>query len=152
RDEPLSGWFTEEVDPRFPAFERLVGIGSGRDAVAVLTALVAAAGVVDVEVDGGPVTIWHEPGTASPTNAARVADGAEIGANGVYRAEVDGAVLTFRRLDGGGFADDQTGSTWNILGEATAGPMAGTTLEAVPHLDTFWFAWSTHAPDSTVLG
>ncbi|MFA9566391.1 MAG: DUF3179 domain-containing (seleno)protein, partial [Acidimicrobiales bacterium] len=66
-------------------------------------------------------------------------------------SDTDTGVLTFTRTEAG-FVDDATGSTWNILGEATSGPLAGTTLEPVRHLDTFWFAWSTAHPESTVLG
>ena len=53
---------------------------------------------------------------------------------------------------GDGFVDDQTSSTWNVLGEAVSGPLAGAQLEAVPHVDTFWFAWDAFQPDTTVVG
>ena len=151
-DAPLTGWFTEDVDDRFPAFARLVGIGgqSDGDAVAVTTSLVRRAGVVTLEVDGRPVTVWHQPGTASSLDADTIADGDDVGATGVFVAEADGQTLTFRQVTDG-FEDDQTGSTWNILGEATEGPLAGTALEPIPHLDTFWFAWSSLRPDTEVV-
>ena len=175
-DKPLTGWFTEDVDPRFSAFDRVVGIDVGGDGdnnsdgdtdepadidgdrpLAVMHSLVSAASVVSAEIAGRPITVWHEPGTASPTNDRNVADGDEIGATGAFYldtetdTDTDTGVLTFTRTEAG-FVDDATGSTWNILGEATSGPLAGTTLEPVRHLDTFWFAWSTAHPESTVLG
>jgi hypothetical protein len=153
-DKPLSGWFTEEVDGRHAAFDRLVGIDVGGPPLAVMHALASAAGVVSAEVQGRPVTVWHQPGTASPINDREVAGGDEIGATGAFFSDADdgpGGLLTFTRADEG-FVDDQTGSGWNILGEATSGPLTGTVLESIPHLDTFWFAWSTQHPDTTVLG
>jgi hypothetical protein len=40
---------------------------------------------------------------------------------------------------------------WNLLSDAVDGPLAGSRLEAVPHLDTFWFAWATFVPDTEIL-
>ena len=48
----------------------------------------------------------------------------------------------------GTFSDLDTGSTWDILGLATDGPLVGTQLEAIPHHDTFWFAWAAFVPDT----
>jgi hypothetical protein len=127
-----------------------VGIDAGDEQLAVMNSLVSAAGVVASEIDGRPVTVWHASGTASPLNDQQVAGGDDIGAIGVFFADAGDGPLTFHRT-AYGFVDDQTGSTWNILGEATAGPLTGTELEPVRHLDTFWFAWSTEHPDSAVL-
>lgn len=42
-------------------------------------------------------------------------------------------------------------STWNVLGGAVAGPLAGAKLEAVPFIDTFWFTRATFQPNTRVL-
>jgi hypothetical protein len=47
--------------------------------------------------------------------------------------------------------DRETASRWNLLSDAVDGPLAGSRLEAVPHLDTFWFAWATFVPDTEIL-
>ena len=54
-------------------------------------------------------------------------------------------------VGGDGFTDDETSSTWNLLGVATDGPEAGTELEAVDHVDTFWFAWSSYHPETELV-
>jgi hypothetical protein len=36
-------------------------------------------------------------------------------------------------------------------GEALDGPLAGERLEAVTHLDTFWFAWAAFLPETRVM-
>jgi hypothetical protein len=40
----------------------------------------------------------------------------------------------------GQFQDRETGSTWNLLGEAVGGPSQGEKLEAVVHGNHFWFS------------
>jgi len=100
------------------------------------------------EVDGRYV-LWT-PGTASALDASEVAAGDDVGATGVFVPVVDGQMLTFSATDDG-FVDAETGSTWNVLGRATDGPLVGAELEAVPHVDTFWFAWSAFQPDSAVI-
>lgn len=47
--------------------------------------------------------------------------------------------------------DDQTCSTWDVLGRATSGPLTGTRLEAAGHLDTFWFAWAAFHPETRLV-
>ena len=39
--------------------------------------------------------------------------------------------------------DQETGSTWNLKGEAIAGPMQNKTLQQLPAHNAFWFAWAT---------
>jgi hypothetical protein len=79
-----------------------------------------------------------------------VAEGRDIGSVGVFLPtnEGDDVVLT---PDDGGFRDAATGSLWTVTGLAIEGPLAGTQLERVPHLDTFWFAWSTYRPGTTLI-
>jgi len=52
-----------------------------------------------------------------------------------FRTELDGRRLSFE-----GARDVETGSTWNALGEAVAGPLAGRRLEPVPQSRVFRFA------------
>ncbi|MEX2625899.1 MAG: DUF3179 domain-containing (seleno)protein, partial [Ilumatobacteraceae bacterium] len=91
------------------------------------------------------------PGTASALDAGAVAGGDDIGATGVFVPEHDGESLTFRAEGDDAFVDDETGSTWNLLGEAVDGPAEGARLEAIPHVDTFWFAWAAFRPDTVVV-
>ena len=72
-----------------------------------------------------------------------------MGSTGVFEAALDGQELSFR-AEGGGFVDDQTGSTWNVLGQSLSGPLAGQSLTPVVHGNHFWFAWAAFAPDTVV--
>lgn len=62
--------------------------------------------------------------------------------------EADGQPLTlFQRNEY--FMDEETGSTWNLSGQAVDGPMEGASLEPVPEAyPAFWFAWAAFHPDT----
>jgi hypothetical protein len=146
-DAPLSGFFRGEVDARQAGMARVVGFGDGDDAVAVITEHLAEVGVIDLELGGRPVVVWHVPGTASALHRDRVADGEDVGATGVFFT--DGQAFS---RDGDELVEDDTGARWSVLGEAVSGPRAGERLEPVAHLDTFWFAWSSHHPETALVG
>ena len=142
--------FEGEVDGRYTAMTRIVGVQVGDDALGVPLFTLREQRVVAAEVGGTDVVVFWAPGTASALDSSNVAGGDDVGATGVFIPVVDGQTLTFEPVDDG-FADDQTGTTWNLLGQAVEGPLAGSTLEAITHLDTFWFAWSAFRPDSAIV-
>ncbi|HZA86131.1 MAG TPA: DUF3179 domain-containing protein [Acidimicrobiales bacterium] len=142
--------FEGEVDGRLAAKERVIGIERGGEAVAVRADELAEAGVVEVEIGGDTLVVWLDPGTASALDSPVLAEGRDVGATGVFVPVVDGQELTFERTDAG-FVDDQTGSRWNVLGDALDGPLAGRALEPVVHVDTFWFAWGAFQPDTRIV-
>jgi len=70
-----------------------------------------------------------------------------------YSRVVRGQVLTFRILSHSGdlllaFADVETGSEWNMRGEALAGPRKGAQLEQIPAYNSMWFGWSAYWPQT----
>lgn len=137
--------FEGEVDGRLTAMTRVVGIHDDRTAVAVPLPTLREQGVVTTSIGGRPLTVWWAPGTSSALDAATVAGGDDVGATGVFVPDLDGRALTFRP-SGQAFVDDETGSTWNLFGEAISGPATGRRLEPVLHVDTFWFAWAAFRP------
>jgi hypothetical protein len=139
-----------EVDGRLAAKERILGIALGDEAVAIQLEPLAEAGVLDLTVDDRQLVALHQPGTASALDRSDVSGGRDIGATGVFERQLDGRTLSFERT-AGGFRDQETSSTWNILGRATAGPLEGSQLERVPAVDTFWFAWGAYQPDTRLL-
>lgn len=141
----------EAPDGRLPAKARVVGVGTGADAVAVERAWLATAGAVAVDVGGRPVTLWHLPGQRSALGAAEVAEGAEIGTVAAFVARLDGEELHFARGTEGTITDGATGSTWNAFGRATDGPLTGRRLRPVVHLDTFWFSWVAFQPGTALV-
>ena len=143
--------FEGEVDGRFTAMTRVVGVEIDDSAAAVPLVDLRDERVVPIEVDGTSLTVWWQPGTASALDEADIVDGDDVGATGVFVPVVEGQALTFT-ADSDAFVDTETGSTWNVFGRATEGPLAGAQLEPVAHLDTFWFAWAAFRPDTVVAG
>ena len=148
-------------DGRLPPMARVVAVevpappGAGGAAFRAYPArLTRERGVVADTLGGVPLVVLHAPGAATALGAKRIAEGREVGTTGVFRPEVerDGRVLalSFRPGPGGAFTDDQTGSTWAVTGEATAGPLAGARLAPLRHHDTFAFAWFAFRPETTV--
>ncbi len=96
-------------------------------------------------VGDAEVVIFWKSGQATALESGQIADGRDVGSVRVFRPEVEDRKLTFR-ADDGYFVDEETSSRWNVAGEAVEGPLAGSRLEPVNHLDTFWFAWFSYNP------
>ena len=148
---PIGSFFNGAVDPRLLAKARIVGVSDDNGSVAVRLEDVAEVGTLPITEAGRNLIVFHQNGLASALDTGTIADGREVGQSGVFVAEADGQDLTFTQSSDGSFKDDQTESTWNIFGTATAGELEGQQLQAVPHLDTFWFAWATYQPDTVIL-
>ena len=58
----------------------------------------------------------------------------------------DGQTLEFSFTENG-YQDSQTGSSWNLAGVATAGPLQGTQLTPLPTRSTFWFSLISSFPE-----
>jgi len=71
----------------------------------------------------------------------------------VFSRRVDAQVLELVDRVGSSparYVDVQTGSEWDISGDAVAGPLAGRRLERLPFISDFWFDWRTYHPSTTV--
>jgi hypothetical protein len=148
--------FDGEEDGRLPAMARVVTVGlpptgdAGRQTyVAYPYSVLAEMGAINDTHGGHDLVVLHEPGTSSALDAPLIREGQDVGATGVFDPVIDGQKLTFRR-EGDAIVDDETGSMWDILGHAIAGPLAGRRLDPIVHGDQFWFAWATFRPDTLV--
>ena len=144
--------FTEEVDNRLDSVERVVSVAfEDGTAVAYPVTALAELGVINDSPGGHDLVIFHTPGTSSAMGAQIIADGRDVGATGVFDPNLDGQKLTFSK-DGEDIVDEQTGSRWNVLGQAVDGPLAGEVLTPVVHGDHFWFSWAAFHPDTIIFG
>jgi hypothetical protein len=144
--------FDREADPRLPAQTRVVAVQGSSDSVAVVADTLRERRVVPITVDGEDLVVLLSRGTASALDSGQIPEGRDVGATGVFRPVVDGRVLQFEPDGDQRFRDTETGSTWTVLGRAVDGPLAGSRLEAVPHLDTFWFAIAAFRPETVIVG
>jgi hypothetical protein len=149
---PIGGFFSGTPDETLAAKARVVGIHDDVGSVAVRLADVAERSVVAITEGDRNLVVFHQAGLASSLQDRTVAGGRDIGQTGVFVAiAADGTGLTFTATDDGVFTDAETGSTWNVFGQAVAGDLAGQRLKQVAHLDTFWFAWATYRPGSVLV-
>jgi hypothetical protein len=143
--------FIGEPDGRLAAMERVIAVSLGDVDVAYPLTLVAEEGVINDTQGGQDLVIFHMGGTSSALDAPVISMGADVGATGVFDPHLNGEKLTFLK-EGDKILDEQTGSSWNILGQALEGPLAGEELEPIVHGDHFWFAWAAFEPDTIVFG
>jgi Protein of unknown function (DUF3179) len=132
-----------------PATARILAVDLGGETVAYPYEVLAELGAVSDLVGGQAIVVLWQGGTASALDAALVADGRDVGAAAAYRRVVDGRVLTIVR-DGQRLTDRETGSTWDLLGRATRGPLAGARLEPVVAVNHLWFSWAAFKPETRV--
>ncbi len=142
--------FEGDIDGRLEPKTKIVSILLDGQAIAVVHDNLVKRRVMHLAADEENLVVWLKPGAASPLDRESVAGGRDVGASGVFVAAARGRALTFEP-SGEGFRDRETGSQWNVLGEAVRGPLAGEQLKTVTHLDTFWFAWAAFQPDTRII-
>jgi hypothetical protein len=140
--------FAGEIDDRLSATERVAGVVLPEIVKAYPFVEVAEVGAVNDEVDGMPLVVFHKAGTASALDAGAISEGRDVGSVAVFDRRIDGHTLTFVARGDGTFSDAETGSVWNILGEAVEGELSGQQLMRLLAFDHFWFAWAAFHPET----
>ena len=143
--------FDGELDGRLQAVERVVTISFEDIDIAYPLRVLSQVSVINDSPNGHDLVVFHTEGTASALNAEVIALGNDVGATGVFEPFVNGEKLTFIAEDGL-IMDEQTGSIWNILGQAVDGPLTGSQLTPIVHGDHFWFSWAAFKPDTLIYG
>ncbi len=141
--------FDGKPDGRLAPKEHVVTVSLDGEDAAYPYALLKQRRVVHDAVGGTPVVVFYRTGTSSALDAGGVAAGFDLGASGVFSPQLDGRKLTFKAA-GSDFVDSETGSRWNLLGRAVAGPLTGRQLDPIVHGDDFWFAWAAFKPATRV--
>ena len=174
---PYSGYdqrdpflFDGPADRRLGLMERVVGVTIGNESIAVPFAALREEKVVPYTLSGQDLVVFFKEGTASAIDASYIPNSRDVGATGVFDPNLEGRKLTFeshpppgesrpspRAADAAGdgpqITDVQTGSTWDLLGRATSGPLEGKQLSAIPHSGSqLWFSWAVFQPDTEVYG
>jgi len=138
--------FKGVVDPRLPPMERVMQISiDGEDKLYPFSRL-KGKGVVNDRVGETQVVLFSRAGLLSVLDAAAIRKSREVQSVTAYRRELNGQMLEFE-IRGAGVVDTQTGSSWNMLGQATDGELKGETLAPVKGGIHFAFAWLAFNPD-----
>ncbi len=141
--------FDGRPDGRLLPKERVVAVTvGGADAAFPFSALKQER-VVHYSLNGQDLVVLYRPGARSALGERYIASAEDVGAAVVFDPWFGGKKLTFR-AEGDGFVDLQTGSGWNILGQAKSGPLTGKRLVPIVHANHFWFAWAAFKPNTKV--
>ena len=144
--DPFAGYRDQVNDERFPfpvsaaaldgrlaPGDEVLGLTVGGESRAYSARALGNAAVNDM-LGGEEIVVFSTD--KGPTAAA-------------YIASAGDETLSFSYSDGK-YHDEQTGSLWNLSGEAVSGPLQGATLELLPSRYTFWFAYIAAFPDADV--
>jgi hypothetical protein len=134
---------------RLPPMARVITVDLNGEASAYPYDVLEQVGVVNDRVGGTELVVYWAPGTASALDTDIIATGRDVGSAVVFERKLNGQLLSFESQEDG-FVDEQTGSTWNISGQATDGPLAGQRLTPVVAINHFWFSWAAFRPETRV--
>jgi len=104
---------------------------------------------VNYTLGGQDIAVFFKLGTLSALDSGTISLSRDVGATGVFDPNLDGRKLTFRS-EGDKILDQETGSEWNILGQAVDGPLVGSALAPIVHANHFWFAWAAFKLDTEI--
>ncbi len=148
-NRPPSLYVGPETPGVLPPMARVLTVDLNGEAVAYPYDVLQEVGVVNDRVGGTPLVVLWAPGTASALDAGTVALGRDVGSINAFSRQLDGQTLTFR-FDGNRITDEETGSEWNVLGQAVSGSLAGSQLAPVVSINHFWFSWAAFKPETRI--
>ncbi len=138
-----------ETPDELPPVARVLALEFDGEAAAYPYVLLSEEFVVNDRVGDQEVVVFWAPGQASALDTQIIAEGQDVGSAVAYSRLLDDQLLTFDH-DGGVIIDQETGSTWNILGRAVDGPLAGEQLTEVVSVNHFWFSWAAFRPETRI--
>ncbi|MDQ7027652.1 MAG: DUF3179 domain-containing protein [Anaerolineae bacterium] len=145
--------FRGEPDPRLPETSHVLAGTIGDEAIAYPFSALAEEFVINDTVGGEDIVAMWQPGTAAMMDNVVVDNSRDIGTASLYSREVDGRVLTFSYdAASNTITDNETGSEWNLFGEAISGELEGAKLQQMFAAVHFWFAWAAFNPDTVIYG
>lgn len=141
--------FRDPVDQRLPAMERVLNVSIGTTHKLYPFSVIKTSPVINDRVAGIDIVVFAKSNTFSALDKGLITDSRLIPSAIAYDRRVQGKLLSFEAVDDG-FRDQETGSTWNLLGQATAGSLQGSQLSPVEGGVHFAFAWLAFNPDSII--
>lgn len=147
--------FEGELDDRLDSpVDRVLAVEINEVAIAYPFDALEAERVINDTVGGDAIVAFWQPGKASAMGARVIDEARDVGMAALYsRMLEDGTTLTFAwDADAETVTDTETGSVWNVFGEAVEGELTGAQLRQVIAAPHFWFAWAAFHPETFVYG
>ena len=145
---------TARPSGRLPAKEMVLGLRDAGESRAYPFSRMPDKAVINDRVGDRAVLVLYDAETATAIPYSRVVRGQLLTfrilsrtddlrlSSGVRRAQPSRRSLPLA------FTDVETGSEWNMRGEALAGPLKGAQLEQIPAYNSMWFGWSAYWPQT----
>ncbi len=140
------GEFSDQLSPK----ERVLTLEIEGETAAFPFSALSELVVIEAEVGGGPVVAFWQPGQVSALDDQFIIGSRNVGSAGAFSPFLDGERLRFESREGA-IVDNGTGSTWDVLGRAVEGPLAGARLTPLVSGNHFWFAWAVFQPETRVI-
>ena len=129
--------------------ERVLAVSHGETHRIYPFSVLAESPLVNDTLDQLPIAVFGRQGTLSVLDASRITESRRILSANAFDRRLAGRTLSFE-VGADGVRDRETGSTWNLLGQAVAGPLRGRELRPLPGGVHFAFAWLVFRPDSQI--
>lgn len=142
--------FRGDIDPRLPAMERVLSIRMQTGTQLIPLSPLVESPLLNLVLDDKPVAVFAASTAASALDAGRISESRAVPSAAAFNAVINEQTLSFELLDGK-VTDKQTGSEWNIFGQAVSGPLKAVQLEQLDQGVHFAFAWLAFDPDAVVV-
>jgi hypothetical protein len=141
--------FDGTTPDQLPPMARVLTVDLNGEAVAYPYDVLSELNVINDTVGGEDVVILWTEGTASALDESNIPEGREVGSTVAYSRLLDDQFLDFE-FKNGKIIDTQTGSEWDIFGQAVAGKLKGKQLSPVVSINHFWFSWAAFKPETRI--
>ncbi len=141
--------FTDPVDPRLPAMERVLNISEAGLHALYPYSIINEEKVINDRVGETPVAVFSRPGTFSALDQSTIAKSRKIRSVTAFDRRLHDRTLTFE-LKGNEIRDLETNTVWNLFGKAIHGPLKGQRLRPLQSGVHFAFAWLAFNPNSRI--
>ena len=139
-----------EFSDQLSAKERVLALEIAGETAAFPFSALSDLVVIEAEVGGEAVVAFWQPGQVSALDDAFIIGSRNVGSAGAFSPLLDGERLRFESREGA-ITDVGTGSTWDVLGRAVEGALAGSQLTPLVSGNHFWFAWAVFQPETRVI-
>lgn len=141
--------FDGQPDPRLPPMERVLAVTVSKTTRLYPLTVFDQTPLINDTLSGMPLALFSREGMLSALDQGTITDSRKIPAAVAYDRRVDQQTLTFKIVNST-IQDEQTHSTWNLFGQALAGPLSGTRLASISEGVHFAFAWLAFSPDAEI--
>ncbi|MDX1374091.1 MAG: DUF3179 domain-containing protein [Burkholderiales bacterium] len=142
---------TRAPDGRLPPMERVLSVSAGGVHRVYPFSVLQASALINDSVGGEPVVVLSRQGTLSVLDQSEIKASRRIASANAFSRGLAGKTLVFEARDGR-VVDRETGSQWDMLGRAVAGPLKGARLTPAVGGVHFAFAWLAFNPDTEIYG